>query len=612
MTLATRTDTTATEATVPTTISPRQPPLRRWRLRDTDAEAVARLARRHSLSSVTATLLVARGHADPDRALEHLKPDLKRLHDPALLPGMAAATQRLARAIQGHEPILVHGDYDVDGVTGTTLLVRLLNVLGADVHWHIPNRFTDGYSFGEHTLARAREMGAKLVISVDNGTSAVETITQLAAMGVDTIVTDHHEPPHGPLPPAVAIVNPKLHDATYPFRELCGGAVAFKLAWGLAQEISGAARVTDALRDFLVEAMGYVAIATVADVVPLVGENRILAHHGLKSLERSSRPGIRALLAVCGAGGRELLAEDLAFQIAPRINAAGRLDHARHAVELLLCDDPREGLRLATDLDAMNLRRRAIEAEILQRALVQAERFADAVRWPVLVLADEGWHQGVVGIVAGRLVQRFGRPAIVIGLNGGTGRGSARSVAGFSVLGAMDGGRAHVVKHGGHEQAAGLEIEAANVDAFRDAVCERARAMMAAEPIAAPEMWIDCDLPFHNVTPALQKELDRLQPFGQDNGRPIFHTADLRLAEPVRVVGADKAHVMLQLRSGAHVLRGMAFGMARREKELAMGTPIHAVYTPKWNTFRGETKLEIEVLDFRTGPPPPIREQAAG
>lgn len=578
--------------------------VRRWRLRDTDSAAVDLLARRHSLSRVTASLLVARGHADPDRANEHLRPDLKRLHDPALLPDMALAAQRVARAIRDREPILVHGDYDVDGVTGTTLLVRLLRTLKADVHWHIPNRFTDGYSFGTHTLKRARECGAKLVISVDNGTSAVETIADLAAMGVDTIVTDHHEPPHGALPAAVAIVNPKLHDATYPFRELCGGAVAFKLAWGVCQEISGAARVRDDLRDFLVEAMGYVAIATVADVVPLVGENRILAHHGLKSLERSNRPGIRALLQVCGAGGRELLAEDLAFQIAPRINAAGRLDHARHAVELLLAEDANEAKRLATGLDEMNLRRRAIESEILQRALVQAERYADAERWPVLVLADEGWHQGVVGIVAGRLVQRFDRPTIVIGMTGGRGRGSARSVPGFSVLGAMDGGRAHVVKHGGHEQAAGLEIEAANLDAFREAVCARAHEMMRAAPLVAPELWIDCDLPFSTVTPALQKELDRLQPFGQDNGRPIFHTADLRLAEPVRVCGADKTHVMLQLRSGAHVLRGMAFGMARRERELAMGTPIHTVYTPKWNNFRGETKLEIEVLDFRTGPAP--------
>jgi len=574
---------------------------RRWRLRETDAGAVELLARRHSLSRVTAALLVARGHADPDRANEHLRPDLKRLHDPALLPDMAKAAQRVARAIRDREPILVHGDYDVDGVTGTTLLVRLLRTLGADVHWHIPNRFTDGYSFGAHTLVRAKATGAKLVISVDNGTSAVETIAELAEMGVDTIVTDHHEPPHGALPAAVAIVNPKLHDATYPFRELCGGAVAFKLAWGVCQEISGAARVRDDLRDFLVEAMGYVAIATVADVVPLVGENRILAHHGLKSLERSHRPGIRALLQVCGAGGRELLAEDLAFQIAPRINAAGRLDHARHAVELLLAEDANEAKRLATGLDEMNLRRRAIEAEILQRALVQAETYADAGRWPVLVLADEGWHQGVVGIVAGRLVQRFDRPTIVIGMNGGRGRGSARSVPGFSVLGAMDGGRAHVVKHGGHEQAAGLEIEAAQLDAFREAVCARAKQMMSAAPLVAPELWIDCDLPFSTVTPALQKELDRLQPYGQDNGRPIFHTADLRLAEPVRVCGADKTHVMLQLRAGAHVLRGMAFGMARRERELTMGTPIHAVYTPKWNNFRGETKLEIELLDFRSG-----------
>jgi len=580
------------------------PTARAWRLRSPDPDAVAALSRRHSISRITAMVLVARGHADPDRALLHLKPDLKRLHDPALLPDMAKATERVARAIRDREPILVHGDYDVDGVTGTTLLVRLLTILGANVHWHIPNRFTDGYSFGEHTLARARATGAKLVISVDNGTSAGETIAKLRAAGVDTVVTDHHEPPLGALPDAVAIVNPKLHGATYPFRELCGGAVAFKLAWGLAQELTGASRVRDDLREFLVEAMGYVAIATVADVVPLVDENRILAHHGLKSLERSSRPGIRALLEVCGVTGRELLAEDLAFQIAPRINAAGRLETAARAVELLLAEDPSEARRLAQELDALNVRRREIEAGILASAVAESARFADRSRWPVLVVGAEGWHQGVVGIVAGRLVQRFDRPTIVIGLDGGRGRGSARSVPGFSVLAAMDGGRAHVVKHGGHEQAAGLEIEGASIDAFREAVCARAHEMLAAGPLAAPELVVDCDLPFHVVTPSLQKELDRLQPYGQDNARPLFHTADLRLAEPVRVVGADKTHVMLQLRSGAHVLRGMAFGMARREHELTMGTPIHAVYTPKWNHFRGETKLEIEVVDFRTGAAP--------
>ncbi|MBL8861519.1 MAG: single-stranded-DNA-specific exonuclease RecJ [Planctomycetes bacterium] len=582
------------------------PATRRWRLRELDAAAIGALARRHSISRVTAAILVARGHADPERALEHLKPELKRLHDPALLPDMGRATERVARALRDRETILVHGDYDVDGVTGTALLVRLLTTLGGDVRWHIPNRFTDGYSFGEHSLARARETGAKLVISVDNGTSAVETIAALAEAGVDTLVTDHHEPPQCALPPAVAIVNPKLGTSAYPFRELCGGAVAFKLAWGLAQEITGAARVRDDLREFLVEAMGYVAIATVADVVPLVGENRILAHHGLKSLERSARPGVRALLEVCGATGRELLAEDLGYQIGPRINAAGRLDHARRAVELLLADDAVTARRLAGELDRLNQRRRAIEAEILHSALQQAARFADRERWPVLVLADQGWHQGVVGIVAGRLVQRFDRPVVVIGLDGARGRGSARSVPGFSVLSALDGGREHVLKHGGHEQAAGLEIEAERVDAFREAVCARAREMLAAGPLAAPALDIDCDVPFHSVTPALQKELDRLQPFGAQNARPLFHSADLRLAEPARTCGADQSHVLLQLRSGAHVLRGMAFGMARREPELVMGTPIHAVYTPKWNHFRGETRLEIEIVDFRTGPAPAL------
>ncbi len=581
--------------------------LRRWRLRAVDAAAVARIARAQQVSPVLATLLVARGLTETDAVAEHLRAPLGSLHDPSLLTGMAAATRRVLRAIREREPILVHGDYDVDGVTGTTLLVRLLRILGADVHWHIPDRFADGYSFGPHSIHKARATGARLVISVDNGTSAAATIAELAALGVDTVVTDHHEPPAGPLPAAVAIVNPKLRDATYPFRDLCGGAVAFKLAWGLCQEISGACKVRDDLREFLVEGMGYVAIATVCDVVPLVGENRILARHGLRVLEGSQRPGVRALLQVCGLAGRELVSEDVGYQIGPRINAAGRLDNARRAVELLLSEDEREARRLATELDALNLERRRIEAQLLVEARREAEAYADVERWPVLVLAGQGWHQGVVGIVAGRLAAQYQRPAVVIGLDGATGRGSARSVAGFNVLAALDGGGTHVLRHGGHEQAAGMEIEAGRVDAYREAVCARAREMLGGRAYPAPETWIDCDLPFGAVTEPLQREIDRLRPFGERNEKPVFHSANLRLADFPRVLGGDKSHLLLNLRSGDHVLRGMAFGQAARELELKPGVPVHAVYTPKWNHFRGETRLEVEVIDFRVGERPDLR-----
>ena len=306
-----------------------------WTLRSPHRGTVQDLMRKHDVPELVAILLANRGYSPGEAVSAHMAPDLRKLHDPFLLPNMREATRVLRKSVEDGETILIHGDYDVDGVTGTVLLVRLLRLFGADVHWHIPDRFKDGYSFGDHSIERAKAEGAKLVISVDNGTSAIEPIAQLKAIGVKTIVTDHHEPPVSGLPEAVAIVNPKLRDSTYPFPELCGGAVAFKLAWGFCQEMSDGDRVKPELRQFLVDSMGDVAIATVCDVVPLVDENRILARHGLKALESSSRPGVKALLSAAGISNRALNAEDVSFQIGPRINASGRLATAARAVEVL-------------------------------------------------------------------------------------------------------------------------------------------------------------------------------------------------------------------------------------------------------------------------------------
>jgi single-stranded-DNA-specific exonuclease len=502
--------------------------------------------------------------------------------------------------VRAGETILVHGDYDVDGVTGTALLVRLFQKLGAKVAWHIPNRFTDGYAFGEHSVEKARAVGAAVVVSVDNGTSSFETITRLLELGIDTVVTDHHEPPHGELPPATAIVNPKLPDSEYPFRDLCGGAVAFKLAWGICQEFSGGGQVRDDLREFLIDAMAYVAIATVCDVVPLVDENRILTRFGLRALEATLHPGLVALLRVCGIAGRRLQGDDVGFQIGPRLNASGRLGTAETAVALLMCDDAARAAGLAQELDRLNVERKRIEGELIVHALREAERFSDPERYPVLVVAGEGWHTGVIGIVAARLVDRFGRPAIVIGLENGSGRGSARSVPGVSVLELMHAGARFMPNYGGHAAAAGLDIASRDVDALREAVCAHARESLAAGLPEAP-LVIDGELAFEDVTHELMKHLDRLEPFGERNEAPVFLSRDLRLASPPRIVGADRTHMILQLRRGAQVLKAMAFKMAAREEELAMGAALDVVYTPRWNTFRGETKLEVLLHDFRAG-----------
>jgi single-stranded-DNA-specific exonuclease len=575
-----------------------------WELRHPDPDTVRAVSRSANLSEIAATILVNRGHRADEALASHISPDLKALHDPARLPGMDAATTRIARALETGETILIHGDYDVDGVTGTALLVRLFRVLKADVRWHVPNRFTDGYSFGDHSVKKALAVGATLVISVDNGTSEVKTIAELAAHGIDTIVTDHHEPPVGDLPAAAALVNPKLPGSDYPFRELCGAAVALKLAWGLAQHLSrqeepDGQRVRADLREFLVAAMGLVAVATVCDVVPLVDENRTLARYGLKALNSSPWAGLAALVKLAGVEpGTTPSAMDLAFGVGPRINACGRLGSAGDAIELFLEDDPQRAASLARGLDERNQERKSIERDLLPLVLAEAEAYADERQHPVLVLAGEGWHQGVIGILAARVVERFGRPALLIGLTDGSGRGSARSVPGFSVLQALRAGSDHWIRGGGHAAAAGCEIEAARIDAFREAVNEEARAMLKGGTHTRPPLSIDATIPLCAMTRALMAELDRLGPWGEQNEMPRFLSSDARLAEPPRRVG-DGSHLMLQVRSGETVFKAMAFGMGTRADELQMGQPFEFVYTPVWNTFRGQTNLELRVVDFR-------------
>jgi len=587
--------------------------MKRWRLRGaaTDmsqsareaSEAVQRLVHSERIPEVVAHLLVQRGHATAEAAGDLLSHDLNRLHDPGRLPGIAAAVERLRRALDQGEMILVHGDYDVDGITGTAILVRLFRHLGARVEWHVPHRIDDGYSFGPHSVARALAVGATLVVSVDNGTAAHETIAELRAHGIDTIVTDHHEPPDGPLPDAVALINPKLPGADYPFRELCGSAVAFKVAWALCQALTGAERVRDDLRSFLLDSMGYVALATICDVVPLVGENRLLTYHGLRALSQRPTPGVSALLELVGLSGRALSAEDIGFQLGPRINASGRMDSAARALELLLATNADEARAAAAVLEELNTTRRRVEREVLDEALVEAELYADPREWPMMVLAGQGWHQGVVGIVAGRIAERYGRPALVVGLNGDRGRGSARSARGIDLLELLRGGGDQMIRFGGHAEAAGCDVLTERIPALRAAVAAQGRATLGERLDAPHDLWLDAELCLGGLDETLMRQLDRLEPFGQRNPKPLLLARDVRLEEPPRIVGADKTHLMLRLRRGAKTFKAMAFGLAHRAGELDFGRPLHFAYTPRWNTFRGVTNLELVVTDFRAEDP---------
>jgi single-stranded-DNA-specific exonuclease len=580
------------------------PSRRPWTLASPSAEPLAALQRLSGVTPLQARLLANRGHLADEACKAHLQQGLE-LHDPMQLPDMQAAVERLHRAVEEGETILVHGDYDVDGVTGTTILVRLLRLLGASVEWHIPHRMRDGYSFGDHSIARAEAVGARVVVSVDNGTSAVEVIRQLKERGIDTVVTDHHEPPLGDLPPAVAIVNPKLPGSKYPFRELCGGAVAFKLAWGLCQRVTGAARVRPDLRDFLIDSMSLVAVATVCDVVPLLDENRSLARSGLRSLAATRHAGTRALLRVCRLDKQQLTASDVGFGIGPRLNAAGRLDSAARSVELLLCEDEGRARTLAEELEALNTQRKAMTETLLESARAQARQFGDAAEWPVLVLGEQGWHQGLVGIAAGRLVEEFGRPALVIGFDGEEGRGSARTVEGVDVLALMHAGKEHMQRYGGHAQAAGCEARVEDLPALREAICSAAREAGVADRSGPAPLAVDAELPWSEVSESLQRQLDHLAPWGERNPEPLFLASGIRLAEPARAVG-DGKHLLLKLRDGDAVLKGMAFFQGGRIAELQQGADLHVVFTPTWNEFRGQRNLEVRILDFAVGARPQL------
>ncbi|MEM9380853.1 MAG: single-stranded-DNA-specific exonuclease RecJ [Planctomycetota bacterium] len=567
-----------------------------WRLRRPDPDAVVRLVTTERVPEVLARILVNRGHETSGAASTILSPSLHALHDPAGLPEIDRAAERLVRAIESGETVLVHGDYDVDGVSGTVLLVRFLRTLGANAEWHIPHRTRDGYSFGDHSVAKARETGATLVISVDNGTSAVEPIAALVEAGVDVIVTDHHEPPPDGLPPAYALVNPKLETSRYPFRELCGTGVAFKLAWATCQRLSGGEKVRPDLRAFLIAALGYVAIATVCDVVPLVDENRVLASFGLRSLSESPSPGMLALLDRIGLTGRALTAEDVGFQIGPRINASGRMDSAARAVEALLADDAIEGRRHAETLERLNDERRAVERGVVEEALEQAECYADPDAYPILVLGGDGWHPGVVGIVASRMVDRYGRPALIIGIEDGVGRGSARSVPGVDVLSILRGGADLMTRFGGHAMAAGCEIRPENVDALRDALVRAAKGVPRSADVQPID--IDASVRLEGFDVALMRQLERMEPCGNGNPQAVLLAEDVRLEEMPRIIGRDQTHLLLQVRSGTTVLKALAFGMADRVHELQMSRPLDLVFRPRLSHWRGRTELELVLVDF--------------
>ncbi|MFG0319253.1 MAG: single-stranded-DNA-specific exonuclease RecJ [Planctomycetota bacterium JB042] len=566
----------------------------RWRFHPDHAplqEAIARSAR---LSALGARLLVNRGIRSPTEAEEFLRPGLSSLSDPFTMSHMERAVERVLAALRSREPIVVYGDSDADGVSGTALLTGFLRAVGANVSSYIPNRLEEGYSLTERGIAAIRAREARLVITVDNGTSATGAIDELATSGIDVIVCDHHEPPPNP-PTPLALLNPKWDGCGYPFPYLCGTAVAFQLLNGLASRLPARNRNRDAMLGLLRHSISFVAIATICDCVPLVGENRALARGGLAALQATEHPGLSALLRVASVP-KEVQSDDISFRLGPRINAAGRLGQADRALALLLADERDEARALARELDDQNAERQQLEADITRSARRKVEESFDA-RDPVIVLADDEWHSGVVGIVAARLAGEFDRPSVLVAMNGERGRGSGRSARGFDLYSALHDCSEHLVGFGGHAFAAGLEIERRRFPAFREALLERAR--RGFDETRERELLIDAEVPLGVLNPSLMHELGRLAPFGEGHANPVFAAPDLRVDGAPRVVGKNRSHLSFAVQQGGVRRKAIGYGLAHHAERVSAGTPFAVAFTPRLNLFRGQADVELDVKDFR-------------
>lgn len=575
-----------------------------WRLLPHDAKAIDHLCRSLSVPPLIAQLLCNRQLGTKDQAQRFLQAPLSGLHEPELLPGMVQAVERLMAAVHDQRRICVYGDYDVDGVTGTAILVTCLKILGAQVEFHVPDRLEDGYGLHCDTLRKLAELGVKTVVTVDCGITSVAEAEEARQLGLELIVTDHHEC-KATLPAADVLVHPRLPSAdgaAYPFGGLSGSGVAFKLAWALAKRASGGAKVTPRLREFLLDAVALAALGTVADVVPLFEENRVLVKHGLARLKSQPTIGLQALLRCAKLEGKSCFeAQDIGFALAPRINAAGRLGTARLAVELLTTANAQRASVLADYLERQNHERQLLERRIVQEAKGLANQFDEDA---ALVLASDQWHAGLIGIVAGRLAEQFGRPVLLIALRDGQphGQGSGRSVPGLALHEALEACTDNLVSHGGHAAAAGFRIVPEQIGAFRMQFNRVAQRLLGSE--APPRvLTIDAEVPLAALSTQVMSSLDQLEPFGAGNPAPLLLADRLQIVGDPRRVGAGERHLAFRVRQEGKTLKAIAFGMADRLGELmAQGGQVSLVFAPRWNEWQGFRSVEIEVKDFQAGP----------
>ena len=578
-------------------------PSKKWSFVPHDRDEIQAFADRCEVSTVVAQLLLKRGIDQPDDAKRFLHSKLSDLRPPEELPGLPAAVERIYAAVEAGDEIVVYGDYDADGMTSTAILYRCLSLLKAKVTYHLPNRMEEGYGLHVGSIENLAARGKKLVITVDCGIGSIEPARRARELGLSLVITDHHR--YGDeLPVADAIVHPALPGTHYPFTHLCGAGVAFKLAWALCQRHSGAAKVMEPLRDFLLQAVGLAAIGTVADMVPLLDENRILVRNGLKTLFSNPSIGLRKLMDLTKVSEkRELSAEDIGFTLAPRLNAAGRLGQAQLGVELLITQDEARAEALANYIQVLNENRNKLERSIQLSANKQLKEVHSTEDDPAFVLASPNWHPGVIGIVAGKLAEKYHRPVVLVALDklgSQPGTGSGRSPNGVNLHAAFQECSELLISGGGHAAAAGLRIEESNLNAFRSAFLEAVAEQMGADEQEA-EICFDAEVPLGQFDLSVMNQVEMLAPFGMGNPRPLFCAVGVELTESPKLMGESGRHMSLQLLQHGHRMRGVAFGQAEEWlPELSrIEGKLDLAFRPVINEFRGYRKVELHLVDWR-------------
>ncbi|MGB4273368.1 MAG: single-stranded-DNA-specific exonuclease RecJ [Bacillota bacterium] len=568
-----------------------------WKLSDMPEEARAiskTISTALCIPSIVADLMVQRGIKSARDGEAFLRADLADLEDPHLLKDIDKAVERISRGIEENERIVVYGDYDVDGITSICILVDVLRGLGANVDYYIPDRVDEGYGINQEAVASIAKDCTSLLITVDCGITASSEVQLAQSLGMDVIVTDHHEP-SAKIPPAVAVINPKRHDEEYPFRDLAGVGVAYKLSQALVTSLKGPKEARVLSDRFL----DLVALGTIADVSPLVGENRIFAKQGLARINRTENIGLQCLIEVCGLKDRTITAGTVGFVLAPRLNAAGRIRDPALCVELLLTDSPQRAMSIARLLDSVNSERQRLEMKTLEEALSMVKTCDGRPVDCVLVLAKEGWHPGVIGIVASRIVEEFNRPAFLITLDGDEGRGSGRSIPEFDLYRALSQCSDTLLGFGGHKYAAGITVSRHGIDRFRQAINEVGRSVLCEEDFL-PKVFCHLELTLDRIDLEVAKGIAMLAPFGFGNPTPLFLSTGVELLE-YRGVGADGKHLKMVLAQAGKTHDGIGFGLGHLTSQIysERANEVDIVYTIEVNEWNGMIRPQLNIKGLR-------------